>query len=274
MYGDSEIQKLIKTNEDEITKILNVLQDYQLAPDTSLEQPFQVGQLLTLFTSMLSILHHDLHYILALVENKNPDKALYVTVPAPCELVWQHFLLHFAPVARYLEAESHFTKLKRVCIHAVSQAAVFLTLVYKRQEIVEFRQMDTDHETAMMSDQRHPDVDSRIQKILKTLRILARSDDFVLMMGDSKIDIIFILSNLMRLNRRSSAIQMECTAILANMASIPTNRAEILRTGCLSFVLENMKTFMDQPDIELEICAALANFALFGMTIPYFYSLF
>jgi hypothetical protein len=56
-------------------------------------------------------------------------------------------------------------------------------------------------------------------------------------------------------------LQINCSACLANLASIEENRTAMLEDGCIQNVLQNMDRFRDSPQVQAEVCATLANLA-------------
>lgn len=56
-------------------------------------------------------------------------------------------------------------------------------------------------------------------------------------------------------------LQINCSASLANLASVELNRKAMLEDGCIKLVLENMSKFMSSAAFQAEVCATLANLA-------------
>lgn len=104
----------------------------------------------------------------------------------------------------------------------------------------------------------------RLVQSIKLLRILSRSDFYAKQMADRPMMVIRYLADMMRSFPDQPRVQMECTAVLANIASVTEHRGAILSEGCLTMIIRNMKRFIDEPEVETEICAAMSNFALFG----------
>ncbi|KAG4103232.1 ARM repeat-containing protein [Neocallimastix lanati (nom. inval.)] len=104
-----------------------------------------------------------------------------------------------------------------------------------------------------------PKLRSKILLITKLIRILSRYEISSQLIGKNRG--ITILLQIMKLFGDSIEIQIECSASMANLASIGSNRVKMLEEGCINLILENMNKFITSSDVQAEICATLANLA-------------
>jgi len=104
-----------------------------------------------------------------------------------------------------------------------------------------------------------PKLKNKILLITKLIRILSRYEISSQLIGENRG--ITILLQIMKLFGDSIDIQIECSASMANLASITSNRVKMLEEGCINLILENMNKFITSSDVQAEICATLANLA-------------
>jgi hypothetical protein len=83
-------------------------------------------------------------------------------------------------------------------------------------------------------------------------------------MSKPQIEIVPFLGSILNSNSPDSAQVTECAAILANTSSLAAIRSQILQYGCLQLIMRHMNTFFDIATVQTEICAALANLAIYG----------
>ncbi|KAI8927044.1 armadillo-type protein [Entophlyctis helioformis] len=94
---------------------------------------------------------------------------------------------------------------------------------------------------------------------MKLIRILSRLDSLAARIGQ-KHGIKLILKTMKSLPL-CMQLQINCSASLANLASVEANRQSMLDEGCIKLVLQNMSKFMSSPAMQAEVCATLANLA-------------
>ncbi|KAI3634967.1 hypothetical protein MIR68_007348 [Amoeboaphelidium protococcarum] len=101
---------------------------------------------------------------------------------------------------------------------------------------------------------------------LKVLRILSRNDSIARLMCQPSCDLSLSLAQLL-LSCQDSLLmgqeQVNCTAIIANMASITENRRKLVNLRVMDSIISNIKLFRNDQQVLTEICAALSNLALF-----------
>ena len=113
----------------------------------------------------------------------------------------------------------------------------------------------------------HPFIPCRTNLFHSILgRSYKHADLFLEQMGKPSGHVIRLIFRIMCLYRNNHRIQIECCAVLANMAAVDRNREAILSEGCLQQIILNMDRYTDRPEVLTEICAALANLALFGIS--------
>ncbi|KAI9202767.1 uncharacterized protein BJ171DRAFT_626521 [Polychytrium aggregatum] len=91
--------------------------------------------------------------------------------------------------------------------------------------------------------------------IMKLIRIFSRRDQVAKRIGDS-MGIKMILE-IMKSYPLCIELQVDCSASLANLASVETNRSQMLEDGCIKMILENMTKFMNSPSVQTEVGCAL-----------------
>ncbi|ORX45351.1 ARM repeat-containing protein [Piromyces finnis] len=112
-----------------------------------------------------------------------------------------------------------------------------------------------------------PKLKNKILLITKLIRILSRYETSSQIIGKNRG--ITILLQIMKLFSDCIEIQIECSASMANLASITSNRVKMLEEGCISLILENMNKFIASSDVQAEICATLANLACHDANAKY-----
>jgi hypothetical protein len=90
-------------------------------------------------------------------------------------------------------------------------------------------------------------------------------------------EFLLVLYGLMVLLPMERRFQTECSATLANLAGIEENRTLMLEipsteTSLVTLVLHNLKRFMDDTSIAIELCAVIKNLACFGTIFDKFFS--
>ncbi|KAL2918809.1 hypothetical protein HK105_201643 [Polyrhizophydium stewartii] len=98
---------------------------------------------------------------------------------------------------------------------------------------------------------------SDLVTVVKLIRILARLEQLAARVGQKHG--IRVLLKIMQAYPHCMQLQINCSASLANLASIEENRIAMLECGCIKLVLENMSKFISMPAFQAEVCAALAN---------------
>lgn len=95
--------------------------------------------------------------------------------------------------------------------------------------------------------------------VMKMIRIFSRLDTVAAMIGQ-KHGMKLILRAMLDYPY-CMQLQINCSACLANLASVEENRNQMLHVGCIQKVLDNMERFYDSPQVQAEVCATLANLA-------------
>ena len=95
--------------------------------------------------------------------------------------------------------------------------------------------------------------------MLKVIRILSRNNQ----VGREfcKLGVVPFIHDLLQ-HSHSDIIVLECAAILANTVCFANVRKSIIESGCIDLILEYMKNHQ-QESVNVEICAAISNMALF-----------
>lgn len=164
---------------------------------------------------------------------------------AICKRYCLEFIRYFSDVKRYLPHNQHFERSSLQC-HSV------IGLINKHIS----RLLLLKPTTAT------PQQPLPVDQLLKVYRIMSRSRSNARYLV-RQINIKPILKQLMSDWQHDSQVQIECCAIVANLASFNRLRKESI--GGVEFIpliLQNMKRFRDRPEVETEICAALSNLSL------------
>jgi hypothetical protein len=103
--------------------------------------------------------------------------------------------------------------------------------------------------------------------VMKMLRIFSRIDSIASKIG-FKLGLKLILQAMARFSY-CLQLQINCSACLANLASVEGNRIAMLEDGCIKLVLENLVRFRNSPAVLAEICATLANLAFHDINARY-----
>ncbi|KAJ3322630.1 hypothetical protein HDV06_002844 [Boothiomyces sp. JEL0866] len=111
------------------------------------------------------------------------------------------------------------------------------------------------------------EIEDQVVIVMQLVRIFSRLDEFATRIGE-KGGIQLILQA-MQAFPYCMQLQINCSACLANLASIEANREIMLDTGCIKYVLDNMSKFMKDPAVQAEICATLANLACHKVNAKY-----
>ncbi|KAJ2993050.1 hypothetical protein HDV02_002696 [Globomyces sp. JEL0801] len=107
--------------------------------------------------------------------------------------------------------------------------------------------------------QRSKYIEDLLLIVMQLIRIFSRLDEIAELIGnEGGIDLIFKSMKALPLFIQ---LQINCSACLANLATVESNRKLMLTGGCIGHVLENMLKFMKYPAVQAEICATLANLA-------------
>jgi hypothetical protein len=94
---------------------------------------------------------------------------------------------------------------------------------------------------------------------MKLIRIFSRLDNIASSIGQKQG--LKLILRAMERYPFCMQLQINCSACLANLASVEQNRTLMLEDGCIRRVLENFDRFMDAPQVLAEVCATLANLA-------------
>ena len=95
--------------------------------------------------------------------------------------------------------------------------------------------------------------------VMKLIRIFSRLDHLANSIGQKQG--IKVIMRAMQRFPFCVQLQINCSACLANLASVEANRTIMLEDGCIRLVLDNMNKFMNAPAVQAEVCATLANLA-------------
>jgi hypothetical protein len=111
------------------------------------------------------------------------------------------------------------------------------------------------------------DMQDYLVSIMQLIRIFSRTDELAVRMGDlGALDLIIQSMTKMPYSTR---LQINCSACLANLASVEQNRAKMIEMGCMKLVLDNLSRFIRNPNVLAEICATLANLACHKISSEY-----
>lgn len=83
--------------------------------------------------------------------------------------------------------------------------------------------------------------------VMKLIRIFSRHDDLAVNIGEKQG--MQLIMRLMAAYPFCIQLQINCSACLANLASIESNRIIMLKEGCISQILNNLSKFVDTPSV-------------------------
>lgn len=175
----------------------------------------------------------------------------------------QLFFEKFTNVKVYLAYEKLFTrhedKFKKLSVYVVRVGKRLLSLLDAEKEqqdecLASFTASQTLWETA----------EQGIDWVMKLLRFFSRMDDLSEMIG--REDGVSMITAIMKKFPYMTSIQISSSAVLANMASIESNREPLLEHGSIQLIMDNMKKFTSTPAILSEICATIANISTHDAT--------
>jgi hypothetical protein len=95
--------------------------------------------------------------------------------------------------------------------------------------------------------------------VMKLIRIFSRLENMASSIGQKHA--MRLILRIMQKYPYCMQLQINCSACLANLASVESNRTIMLEEGCIRLVLDNMIKFIGYPAVQAEICATLANLA-------------
>jgi hypothetical protein len=111
------------------------------------------------------------------------------------------------------------------------------------------------------------DMQDYLVSIMQLIRIFSRTDELAVRMGD--LGALELIIQSMRKMPFSTRLQINCSACLANLASVEQNRTKMIEMGCMKLVLDNLSRFIRSPCVLAEICATLANLACHKVSSEY-----
>ncbi|KAJ3294260.1 hypothetical protein HK104_003796 [Borealophlyctis nickersoniae] len=164
------------------------------------------------------------------------------------------FVAHFSDVHHFMRQENVFQSNEPLAETALSHIVAF------GWEIANDAPKDPPPQTQSPRGTGEPTWEEKnLGRVMKLIRIFSRVESLAATIGKNR-GVPFILQ-VMKSFPFCIPIQIDCSASLANLASVEENRTLMLRDGCIKLVLENMSKFMDSPAVQAEVCATLANLA-------------
>ncbi|KAJ3276087.1 hypothetical protein HDV01_006257 [Terramyces sp. JEL0728] len=160
------------------------------------------------------------------------------------------FLLYFINVKNYIQYEKQFKE------YIETTDLIFAHLQHFSWTLINLYSNFTKDE-----------IENKVVTVMQLVRIFSRLDEFATRIGEKGG--IQLIMQAMKAFPFSMQLQINCSACLANLASIEGNREIMLDIGCIKYVLDNMSKFMKDPAVQAEICATLANLACHKVNAKY-----